>query len=152
MRISDELKPAAVQTNLSGSSVEEIISELSELVADDSANLDSNHLRESLLRRERLLSTAMGAGIAFPHCTSDRISAPRFALGISRSGVEADAPDNKPVNIFFVVISPESDPNVHLDALAAAARIFINPASRESVLAAKSAEEAISVLAEAEGS
>ena len=150
MRISDKLKPAAVQINLSGSSVEEIISELSELVTDNDANLDSAHLRDGLLRREQLLSTAMGAGIAFPHCTSDRINAPRFALGISRGGVQADAPDNKPVNIFFVVISPESDPNVHLDALASAARIFINPSARERVLAAGSAEEAISALAKAE--
>ena len=150
MLISEHLKPSSIEPDLKGRSVEEVIGELSELVARESGALDAAGLRECLIDREKLLSTAMGAAIAFPHCTAAGIDEPLFALGISRSGVEADAPDNKPVRIFFVVISPKRDPNVHLDALAAASRIFIEAEAREAVIRAGSAEEAIAAIARAE--
>ncbi len=54
------------------------------------------------------------------------------------------------MRIFFVVISPKRDPNVHLDALAAASRIFIEAEAREAVIRAGSAEEAIAAIARAE--
>ncbi len=92
----------------------------------------------------------MGAGIAFPHCSMPWLVQPRFALGISRPGVEADAPDKKPVHIFFVVISPQRNPNAHLEALAGASRVFIDSGVRERVLAATTAEEAIAAIADAE--
>jgi mannitol/fructose-specific phosphotransferase system IIA component (Ntr-type) len=150
MRISENLKPEAITTDLEGGSVNEVISELAMLLAGKQGESEANSIREALIRREELLSTAMGAGIAFPHCTSPDVNSPRFALGISRRGVEADSPDNKPVNIFFAVVSPEKDPNAHLDALAAASKVFINADSRDKVLGAGSAEEAIAAIAEAE--
>jgi PTS system nitrogen regulatory IIA component len=152
MRISEKLKPSAVNTDLVGGNVDEIIGELSQLLSSQCQSIDIDRIREALIRRERLLSTAMGAGIAFPHCTLAEVISPHFALGISRRGIDADAPDNKPVNVFFAVISPEKDSNAHLDALAAASKIFINPLLRERVLAAPGAEEVIAVIAEAEES
>lgn len=150
MRISEKLEAAAVDVNLRGGTVEEAIAELALLVSRSSDGRDADQLRERLMARERMLSTAMGAGIAFPHCISPQLSTPKFALGISHRGIDADAPDNKPVHIFFVVISPESDPEAHLESLAAASRVFSNPSVREKILAATRAEDAIMALADAE--
>lgn len=132
--------------------MEAVISELADLAAFSIGGEKkiSGQIKENLLRRERMLSTAMGVGIAFPHCTSTQTREPVFALGVSRAGIDGDAPDNKLVRIFFVVISPEKDPNAHLEALASASRVFMDQTTREAVLAASTAQEAIEAIAAAE--
>lgn len=132
--------------------MEAVVEELAKLIAKGSGDrhIDSGELRESLWRREQMLSTAMGCGIAFPHCTSPQLTRPLFALGLSREGVDGDAPDNKAVNIFFVVISPEKDPDAHLEALASASKVFTNPAVRDSILAAETPQDVVEVIAAAE--
>jgi len=150
MLVSENIKPTTIATDLAGDNVESVIAELAELAARDSNGLDKFKLYENLMRRERLLSTAMGAGLAFPHCTIGGISSPLFVLGISRRGVDADAPDGQPVRIFFAVVSPERDPNAHLDALAAASRVFSDAAVRDAVLKAGDPEEVIAAIAASE--
>ena len=150
MEISKQLKPAAVELSLRGRSVEEALRELAALIAGADGGLDADSLLDGLLRRERLLSTAMGSGIAFPHCTSDHLATPGFALGISRKGIAADSPDGEPVHIFFAVISPARNPDAHLEALAAASRVFTRPEVRSDLMAAESADAAIAAIAAAE--
>ena len=150
MEISRQLRPAAVELSLGGLSVEEVLRELAALIAGADGGLNADAFLEGLLRRERMLSTAMGGGIAFPHCTSDRLAAPGFALGISRNGIAADSPDGGPVHIFFAVISPTRNPDAHLDALAAASRVFTRPEVRGNLMAAESADAAIAAIAAAE--
>ena len=152
MDLAEKLKSVAVSLDLGSSSMEEVIGELARLVASslEKRGIDSDDLRDKLLKRERLLSTAMGCGIAFPHCTSKQLSEPAFALGISRPGIDCDAPDDKPVRIFFVVISPEKDPNSHLEALASASKVFIDPTAREAILSAGDSGEVIAAIAASE--
>lgn len=62
---------------------------------------------QSILGRERLGSTAMGKGFAFPHCrttaVSDRIVG---ALGLDAAGIAFDAVDGEPVHAVFLMLSP----------------------------------------------
>jgi mannitol/fructose-specific phosphotransferase system IIA component (Ntr-type) len=152
MLLSDRLKPGAIDLRMAGGTLEAVISELAELAVSsmDGEKKYSSQIKENLLRRERMLSTAMGVGVAFPHCTSSHVREPAFALGISRAGIDGDAPDSKPVQIFFVVISPEKDPNAHLEALAAASRVFMDSTTREAVLSAGTPQEVIEAIAVAE--
>lgn len=150
MEISGRLEPGAVSVSIRGESVNDVIEELVELLRSTDGTLDKAEIKENLIKREELLSTAMGSGIAFPHCTSAGISSPRFALGVSSRGIDADAPDSKPVHIFFCVISPEKDPNAHLEALAAASRLFIDPHIRQVIKGARGPEEVIEAIASVE--
>lgn len=65
-------------------------------------------LLERLLQRERFGTTAIGDGVAFPHCTSSEVSSPLAALGISRKGIDYPSLDGDPVHIIFLTIFPES--------------------------------------------
>jgi mannitol/fructose-specific phosphotransferase system IIA component (Ntr-type) len=60
----------------------------------------------SLIKREKLMSTGYGFGCASPrgrvNCVKDII----LAIGFSASGVEFDALDNQPVNLFAMLIAP----------------------------------------------
>jgi len=72
---------------------------------------------KALMKRENLGSTGVGRGIAVPHTkygSGDRVIG---MLARSKSGVDFNAVDGEPVYIFFLVLSPENSPALHLRAL-----------------------------------
>jgi nitrogen PTS system EIIA component len=64
-----------------------------------------------LEKREQLGTTAIGKGIAIPHCRSMATEKLTVAVGLKSQGVEFDAPDEQPVRLFFVIIAPPQDPD-----------------------------------------
>ena len=80
-------------------------------------------LFEKLIQREELGSTAIGSGVAIPHCKLKGIKAPIIALALSKRGVDFSALDKKPSQIFFVVVSSPENPSLNLQILAAIAHL-----------------------------
>jgi mannitol/fructose-specific phosphotransferase system IIA component (Ntr-type) len=79
---------------------------------------DAEMLREALQRRERLGSTAVGKGLAFPNARTLSVRDPRILLARSTRGLEWEAPDALPVHIVCAVFSPaEWSEEAHHDAL-----------------------------------
>ncbi|MEM7582000.1 MAG: PTS sugar transporter subunit IIA [Acidobacteriota bacterium] len=80
---------------------------------------DTEALYSKLWEREQLGSTAIGDGVAVPHCKVADLSQVIVAIGLLRNGIEFGAVDHQPVRLFFVVVSPEDQPAAHLQCLAA---------------------------------
>lgn len=72
---------------------------------------------KALMKRESLGSTAIGRGIAVPHTKYGTGDQPIGVLARSREGVDFASIDGEPVYIFFLVLSPENSPAMHLRAL-----------------------------------
>ncbi len=76
-----------------------------------------NELLEKLIERERLASTGIGKGIAIPH-PRDPLSRPPEAPVITTCFLEPpvgfNAIDDRPVFVFFVLISPTLQHHLHL--------------------------------------
>jgi len=151
MIISQHLTKETIRLNLESDTVEGVLGELADALGSADQHLNAEKLRSALIEREELLSTSSGLGLAFPHCYQN-VGKPRFALGIHSQGIVSDAPDKLPVRIFLVVISPNEQPEVHLEALSTASRIFIDENTRSLVLAAQTAEEVHDIIARAEAS
>ena len=64
---------------------------------------------ELLILREQIGTTAMGHGIALPHCFSPQVHNPVVAFGVSPNGVPFPSLDERPVHFIFVLILPQSD-------------------------------------------
>lgn len=75
-------------------------------------------LADRLLRREALGTTAIGHGVAVPHCRAKGLEAPALLLALSREGVPFEAGDGEPSRVFFLLISPEDNPGAGLRLLA----------------------------------
>jgi PTS system nitrogen regulatory IIA component len=91
---------------------------------------------DSLLVRERLGSTGLGQGIAIPH---GRVRGLREATGAfvrTREPIEFDAPDDRPVNLVFVLLVPEKSTDVHLEILSELAEMFSSREQRARLLSA----------------
>ena len=63
-------------------------------------------LLSEITRREELMSTAIGRGIAIPHCRSLVVSSLRVAFGRKAEGIDFKAIDEKPAHVFFLIVAP----------------------------------------------
>ncbi|HEU4383513.1 MAG TPA: PTS sugar transporter subunit IIA [Anaeromyxobacteraceae bacterium] len=100
-------------------------------------------LLDTLLARERLGSTAVGGGFAIPHPREPivlRVRAPALAVCYLESPADFDAPDGRPVETLFVLITPSVRDHLHL--LASLAAALRDPALRER-LSARAGLEAL---------
>jgi PTS system nitrogen regulatory IIA component len=95
-----------------------------------SARLEARHageldgaLLEKMLKREELGTTAIGHGVAVPHCRAKGLASPALALGLSPDGVSFEAVDGKLSHVFFLLVSPEDRPGEGLRLLAAIASL-----------------------------
>ena len=83
----------------------------------------AKNLYDKLVQRERLGSTAIGDGVAVPHCRFKGVKSPIVALGISRPGMDFGSLDGKPTHLLFTIVSSPDDPSTGLRVLAAVAQL-----------------------------
>lgn len=68
-----------------------------------------NNIWKTLVLRERLGTTAIGRGIALPHCTSSVIDKPLVLFGVSSEGIPYSSLDGYPVHFIFLLILPQME-------------------------------------------
>jgi NhaP-type Na+/H+ or K+/H+ antiporter/mannitol/fructose-specific phosphotransferase system IIA component (Ntr-type) len=109
--------------------------------------LPRDEILEALLRRERIVPTALGHGVAVPHAYSARISERHVVVAQLRRGIELPTPDGEPVRLVFLLLSPPDDPEGHLATLADIARLTSDPTRREALKSAPDAQALLRLLA-----
>ena len=98
-----------------------------------SLNLSSETIYRALLAREKLGSTAIGEGIAIPHCRINECSEAAGCLVTLQEPIDYGSADGQDVDIIFVLLVPEEATEAHLKLLAALARSFSNAEVRDRV-------------------
>lgn len=75
------------------------------------AGVPHNDVFEALYARERLGNNALGGGVALPHCRIEGLKRPMAVVVILQRPIPIDPTpyDNKPVDLFFFLIVPETD-------------------------------------------
>jgi len=150
LRIRDILDPRRVQLHVTGAGKREILASLVAPIAVTHPSIDPGALVDTLLEREQTSSTAIADGIAIPHgrhSVGDKVVC---AFGRNRDGVDFDSIDGTPTRIFFVLVSPESRPTLHLRWLAHLAVLLRNSEFRETLLSADSPEAVLAAIEHAE--
>jgi mannitol/fructose-specific phosphotransferase system IIA component (Ntr-type) len=108
-------------------------------------------LYEKLIQREELGSTAIGGGVAIPHCKMKGIKDPVVMLAVSKGGVNFHSLDGKPSHLIFLVASAPDNPSLNLQILAAIAHLVRKANSlQKKVLDAKSVQEILDIIREEE--
>ena len=96
-------------------------------------NLSSENIYRALLAREKLGSTAIGEGIAIPHCRINECSEAAGCLVTLQEPIDYGSADGQDVDIIFVLLVPEEATEAHLKLLAALARSFSHAEVRDRV-------------------
>lgn len=150
MRITELLKTESIELGTVLNSKEEAIDKLVGLM-DAGGRLKSKAgYKEGILARESLGSTAIGEGIAIPHAKVEAVKEPGLAAVTVPAGVDYEAFDGSPANLIFMIAAPAEGADVHLEALANLSTLLMNPGFKESLLAAKTKEEFLSIIDETE--
>jgi nitrogen PTS system EIIA component len=123
-----------------------VLRELAEGVAARGAVREAETLFQRLWEREQLGSTAIGHGVAIPHCKLNGLPRVLVAIGISRRGVDFGATDGQPVRLFFLVASPSQSPAEHLQSLAAISKWVKGDRNVERVLGLADARAIAAVI------
>jgi mannitol/fructose-specific phosphotransferase system IIA component (Ntr-type) len=71
--------------------------------------IEKQKILELLILREQIGTTAIGHGIAFPHCFSPEVHEPIVAFGVSLTGIPFPSLDGRPVHFIFVLILPQNE-------------------------------------------
>lgn len=102
---------------------------------------------QALYEREQQISTGIGYGVAIPHAFSESVDHVIAAFARSKEGVEFESIDHAPVNFIVLFIVPKKDYNMHLQTLAAIAKMFNNCEVRKSLAEVTTAEEVLDIFA-----
>ena len=85
---------------------------------------------ESLLVREKLRTTALGNGIAFPHCRAKCTESCVGVLGIEPRGVFFDSLDGEMVQSVFLMVLPLEITETHYETLGRISALARNKSQR----------------------
>lgn len=103
-------------------------------------------LIKELTDREKLGSTAIGNGIAIPHCRIDLYTDIKILVLVSKKGLDFNAIDSKKVHIFFVIISSPQTQVSYFRVLSHLAKTVEKNNIYDSLLRADTQEEVYNIL------
>ncbi len=108
--------------------------------------INRTQLLNELVEREQSFPTALGHGIAVPHGYSPHVTSRLCAVAQIPNGIDFGAPDNEPVKLAFMIISPIGDPEGHLATMADIAKTVSDKELREKILNSNSPSEVVTSI------
>jgi mannitol/fructose-specific phosphotransferase system IIA component (Ntr-type) len=147
--LTELLRPERVRIPLHAESKDALLRELVSMVADGRGS-DPEEVLRAVREREAVLSTGIGHGVAIPHGKSSAVPELRLAAGRTSSPIEFDALDGQPVGLFFLLVGPETAAGPHIKALSRISRLVRRDDVRDRLIAARSSEEFLQALRDAE--
>ncbi len=150
MRLSSILDPACIVLDVGAGSKHDVLARLAAPIAIARPDLDGAAILTELIHRENESSTAIADGIAIPHAKPDGQHAVNATFGRAPKGVDFDSIDGRPTTVFVVLVSPRSNPELHVRWLSHVARVLSDAETRRRLLEAPGAREILAVLDERE--
>ncbi len=147
MEVTDLISTDGVLANLRAASKKQALQELSQRAAQITG-LHERTIFDVLMERERLGTTGVGNGIAIPHGKLANIDRLFGLFARLERPVDFDSIDERPVDLIFLLLAPESAGADHLKALAKVSRLLRDQAVCEKLRGTDDSDALFSVLTE----
>lgn len=100
-------------------SLENIIVQLLVAAQRQHPKLPVEEIANGVLERDHNMLAAVGGGLAIPHAYVEGLAKSRCYMGILPNGaLDVATPDNQPVQMVCLLLSPADNPSLHLEGLA----------------------------------
>ena len=146
MQLHKLLTPETIRVDLSASSKEEVLNHLTGLLTDHPAVEDIAQVREAVFRREDMMSTGVGKGIALPHAKTPSVQSSVAAFAIMQEPVDFEAIDDKPVRLVFLLVGSEEARSKHIKILSRISRLLNQDTFRKRLLEASTVEDVLAIF------
>ncbi|KAF0139447.1 MAG: PTS IIA-like nitrogen-regulatory protein PtsN [Stygiobacter sp.] len=141
MKICEILKIEMIIPSMKCTTKEEAISELIDLFKNDDRVKDTESILNSVLEREKIMSTGVGKGFAIPHAKTNSVNEIIAAFGKIDNPIDFQALDDQPVNLVFLLVGKENLVGPHIKLLSRISRMMNIEEFRESLASATTAQE-----------
>ncbi|MDR1617556.1 MAG: PTS sugar transporter subunit IIA [Treponema sp.] len=130
------------------SSKRDVLLELADNLADAPQVKNRQELTREILKREELMSTAIGRGIAIPHIRLPSVTDLVVSVGINQAAIaDFQALDDEPVRLIFMIAAAYNQHAYYLQTLSFFSARLKNRELRNALLAAREPEEVYRLLA-----
>ncbi len=136
------ISPERILADLNEGSKEDILEQLIQPLLEEGFLDRSDDYLKKLIEREKMISTAIGHGIALPHIRHPQENPetpPVVVIGRCKKGVEYESLDNAPTHLFFLIFT--NSIKVHLRLTSRINRILLNKTLITELIAADSNKE-----------
>jgi len=147
MRLSHILRPERIFLGLPLADADALLRHLGEQIHRCHPAFSADAIAGKLRDREHTGSTGLGNGIAIPHARLDSESPPCAVLVRSAHPLPFNAPDGRPVDLFFALAVPLHSTGLHLELLSEVAELFSDEAACTLLRRAGRAATVLEVLA-----
>jgi len=152
MKLTEVIQSGSIITHLRSNDRDGAIHELVDVLISSGAAPESlkDDLIERILDREHKHSTGFGRGVAVPHVKHPQIEQMSAAIGISVEGIDFNSLDKQPVYTIFLLLSPQSRPEEHLQAMEIIFKSLSKDTFRRAIRNASSADGVHQLLDDAD--
>jgi mannitol/fructose-specific phosphotransferase system IIA component (Ntr-type) len=122
---------------------------LAEMIAPlcaEHEELDLEPILARVVAREQQSSTAVGGGLAFPHCVVSGLAHVHVVFGRVPEGADFKARDGLPVKLVVLLVAGEGQRVLYLTILARLSRLLQDKALTRALLRARNRDEMLSAL------
>ena len=124
-QVSDYMDSRAYLNPLKGTTQREAINEAARAMGAI-INQSPETIVRAVIEREQIAPTGLGFGVAIPHARLPGISAPVIGIGLTKEGVDFNAPDGRPAHLLFFILTPQHDTGAQVEILTEISRIVKN--------------------------
>jgi PTS system nitrogen regulatory IIA component len=150
MKLMDIVVKESIITELHATNRDGVITELVDSLVKSGCVTEAQReeFTKAIIRRENKGSTGFGHGVAVPHVKHADIETMRIAIGNSADGIDFKALDREPVYSIMLLLSPEDQPENHLDAMEAIFSSLSQDTFRRFLRQANSSDDVLTLLTE----
>ena len=146
MHIADYADTNFVALDLEVENKEELLGRMVDLLVQDKRIPEPDVLMGELLKRERVMSTGIGGGIAIPHALLRDVEDLLILFGRTRTPLDFQALDGKPVDLVFMLVGPKGAANLYVKLLARISRLLQSAEFKVNLRKCKTPQEVLEVL------
>jgi len=122
------------------------LEELVEVIGKSDKVTDKKTFLKEIIKREKIMSTGIGLGIAVPHVKIPSVKDFVIAIGRSKKGIEFDAIDEKLVHFIVMIGTSDKQATGYIKLLAQLVIRLKRHDVRERIMKAESPEEIVNVF------
>ncbi|HEN2988621.1 TPA: PTS sugar transporter subunit IIA [Streptococcus agalactiae] len=146
MKIQDLLKKEVMIMDLKATSKEAAIDEMITKLVDTGVVTNFAIFKDGIMKREAQTSTGLGDGIAMPHSKNAAVKEATVLFAKSASGVDYEALDGQPTDLFFMIAAPDGANDTHLAALAELSKYLLKEGFADQLRQAKTPDAIIATF------
>jgi len=147
MKLSNIIGEELIALDVEAKDKTDALNKIFEIVKNTDKVKDIDLFKKQVLKRERMMSTGIGNGIAIPHAKSEAVSDILIVIARLKKGVDFQALDDKPVNLIFLVgASASGNPGQYIHIMAHLSKLLKDKTFRQALMECKTEREIVMLL------